>query len=436
MWFPVIIVSTCILALQEVTAAALASDPAVLLLQEYVQINTTSNNNLTPAVAFWKKLADAEGLPFNVVELNQGYPIVVIKWAGSNSSISSIMLNSHMDVVPAKQEDGWKFPPFSAHIENGVMYGRGTQDMKSVSIQYYEALRRLKANGVTLLRDVYMTLMPDEELGAEKGMIPFLQSEEFAKLNVGVELDEGTSYDIPSIPLFYQDKVVWQIEVTCHGVAAHGSTFPPNSATATGKCANVINRFLKFRDEEYAKYTKAGITDAGPYTSVNLNRINGGVANNVIPASVSLTFDIRLGTSVNEEEFEARINKWIAKAGDNITLTYINKNHQSPATVISDSNPFWKAFSSAAAKINLPIMPMVPPGSTDARHVRRAGYPAFGFSPMPNTPFLLHSVNERLDIEVFLKGIPIYQSIIESLASIPAADVADNLSSYLIYTAD
>ncbi|KAG6459227.1 hypothetical protein O3G_MSEX011265 [Manduca sexta] len=274
MWFPVIIVSTCILALQEVTAAALASDPAVLLLQEYVQINTTSNNNLTPAVAFWKKLADAEGLPFNVVELNQGYPIVVIKWAGSNSSISSIMLNSHMDVVPAKQEDGWKFPPFSAHIENGVMYGRGTQDMKSVSIQYYEALRRLKANGVTLLRDVYMTLMPDEELGAEKGMIPFLQSEEFAKLNVGVELDEGTSYDIPSIPLFYQDKVVWQIEVTCHGVAAHGSTFPPNSATATGKCANVINRFLKFRDEEYAKYTKAGITDAGPYTSVNLNRIN------------------------------------------------------------------------------------------------------------------------------------------------------------------
>ncbi|KAG6459228.1 hypothetical protein O3G_MSEX011265 [Manduca sexta] len=332
--------------------------------------------------------------------------------------------------------DGWKFPPFSAHIENGVMYGRGTQDMKSVSIQYYEALRRLKANGVTLLRDVYMTLMPDEELGAEKGMIPFLQSEEFAKLNVGVELDEGTSYDIPSIPLFYQDKVVWQIEVTCHGVAAHGSTFPPNSATATGKCANVINRFLKFRDEEYAKYTKAGITDAGPYTSVNLNRINGGVANNVIPASVSLTFDIRLGTSVNEEEFEARINKWIAKAGDNITLTYINKNHQSPATVISDSNPFWKAFSSAAAKINLPIMPMVPPGSTDARHVRRAGYPAFGFSPMPNTPFLLHSVNERLDIEVFLKGIPIYQSIIESLASIPAADVADNLSSYLIYTAD
>ncbi|KAG6459229.1 hypothetical protein O3G_MSEX011265 [Manduca sexta] len=203
--------------------------------------------------------------------------------------------------------DGWKFPPFSAHIENGVMYGRGTQDMKSVSIQYYEALRRLKANGVTLLRDVYMTLMPDEELGAEKGMIPFLQSEEFAKLNVGVELDEGTSYDIPSIPLFYQDKVVWQIEVTCHGVAAHGSTFPPNSATATGKCANVINRFLKFRDEEYAKYTKAGITDAGPYTSVNLNRINGGVANNVIPASVSLTFDIRLGTSVNEEEFEARV---------------------------------------------------------------------------------------------------------------------------------
>ena len=60
-------------------------------------------------------------------------------------------------------QEGWDYDPFGGHIDdNGVIYGRGTQDMKSVSIQYYEALRRLKENNVELLRDVYMTLMPGE----------------------------------------------------------------------------------------------------------------------------------------------------------------------------------------------------------------------------------------------------------------------------------
>jgi hypothetical protein len=36
--------------------------------------------------------------------------------------------------------------------------------MKSISIQYFEAMKRLKAKGVTLLRDVYMTLMPGKYL--------------------------------------------------------------------------------------------------------------------------------------------------------------------------------------------------------------------------------------------------------------------------------
>lgn len=60
-------------------------------------------------------------------------------------------------------QSGWSYNPFSGYIdENGDIYGRGTQDMKSVSIQYYTALCRLKANNVTFLRNVYMTLMPGE----------------------------------------------------------------------------------------------------------------------------------------------------------------------------------------------------------------------------------------------------------------------------------
>lgn len=58
-------------------------------------------------------------------------------------------------------QDGWTYPPFSGYLDsNGVIYGRGSQDMKSVGVQYYQALKKLKAKNITLLRDVYMTLMP------------------------------------------------------------------------------------------------------------------------------------------------------------------------------------------------------------------------------------------------------------------------------------
>ncbi|XP_031762935.2 aminoacylase-1-like [Galleria mellonella] len=413
-----------------------ADDPAVQRFQEYIRINTTTGGDLTPAVEFWTRLAAEQDVPINVYEYTKGYPIIVLKWAGLDSSLNSIQLNSHVDVVPADESEGWTYPPFGGVLtENGRIYGRGTQDMKSVTIQYYEALSRIKANNITLLRDVYMTIMPDEEVGGEDGMIPFLQSEEFSALNVGLELDEGAPSPIPIIPLFYQDKVVWQIKVDCYGEAAHGSTFPATNSTATGKCRNVIDALLKFREEQYIISTRATIFDAGVYTSVNLNRLNGGTANNIIPSVVSLTFDIRLGTRVNEDAFQAQLEQWIAEAGENITLTYISKNPQSPATVVSLSNPYWRAINQAARSLKVPIIPIVPPGSTDARHVRLAGVPAFGISPMANTPLLLHAVDEYLPASTFLKGINIYEQIITKLANIPSSDTSPDPSVYIVKTA-
>ena len=47
------------------------------------------------------------------------------------------------------------------------------------------------------------------------------------------------------------------------------------------------------------------------------------------------------------------------------------------------------------------------------------GYKAIGFSPMNNTPVLLHDHNEFIDEKVFLRGIEIYEKLIASLANLP-----------------
>jgi acetylornithine deacetylase/succinyl-diaminopimelate desuccinylase-like protein len=46
------------------------------------------------------------------------------------------------------------------------------------------------------------------------------------------------------------------------------------------------------------------------------------------------------------------------------------------------------------------------------------GIPAIGFSPMINTPQLLHDHNEFLNEKVFMRGVEIYETLIENLANL------------------
>ena len=58
-------------------------------------------------------------------------------------------------------QEHWKFEPFSAHKdEKGDIYGRGTQDMKCVGIQYLEAIDRMKKEGKSFLRTVHLSFVP------------------------------------------------------------------------------------------------------------------------------------------------------------------------------------------------------------------------------------------------------------------------------------
>lgn len=65
----------------------------------------------------------------------KGKPIFLMTWPGKKPELGSILLVSHMDVVPVEPEK-WTYDPFAAHKdEKGNIYARGTQDMKSVGIQ-------------------------------------------------------------------------------------------------------------------------------------------------------------------------------------------------------------------------------------------------------------------------------------------------------------
>lgn len=66
----------------------------------------------------------------------------------------------------------------------------------------------------------------------------------------------------------------------------------------------------------------------------------------------------------------------------------------------------------------LKIRPQVFPGGTDSRFIRGVNIPSIGFSPIFNTPILLHDHDEFLHADVYLRGIEIYKKIIPKVANI------------------
>ena len=118
------------------------------------------------------------------------------------------------------------------------------------------------------------------------------------------------------------------------------------------------------------------------------------------------------------DKFEAMIMQWVEEAGSGIEVKFEAKYTDQTLTSVAENDPWYQAFMKGAAKHKLEITPRIFPAGTDSRYIREVGISAFGFSPMNNTPVLLHDHNEFLNENVFLKGIDIFCDIIAEMASV------------------
>ncbi|KAF5276177.1 hypothetical protein FQA39_LY18599 [Lamprigera yunnana] len=322
-------------------------DIAVENFRTYLRIPSVHPNvDYGTCLKFIEKLAKELGLETNVYRPIQNKPHIILTWTGSEANLPSILLNSHMDVVPVF-EDKWSHKPFDADMdENGNIYARGAQDIKSLGIQYLEAIRRLKQNGFKPKRTVHVAFVSDEETGGLEGMMVFSKTTDFKKLNIGFALDEGNPSPDDSLLAFYGEKRSWKFFVHCTGQPGHGSLLLDN--TAGEKIQYIIDKFYSFRAEEIKRLEESHNDD--DITSVNLTILKGGVQSNVIPPEFIIGFDTRVPTQ-HFEKFERTVRKWCKDAGEGVTIEDVVKDDDVPHTKVDDSNPFWVALKKALQKM-------------------------------------------------------------------------------------
>lgn len=392
-------------------------DLAVENFREYLRIPSVHPNvDYEPCVKFLKEQAQGLGLPVVVHRIEPTKPIVIITWIGKEPTVPSIMLNSHMDVVPVF-EDKWTHKPFSADIDkDGKIFARGSQDMKCVGNQYLETVRRLKQKGILLKRTLHLSFVPDEEIGGVQGLKAFVHKQEFRDLNVGCALDEGMANPTDEFILFYGERAIWHILIRCPGQPGHGSLLLEN--TAGEKINYILNKIYELRKHESDKLKNNPDLTIGDVLTLNLTEMNGGVQANVIPPELSIMIDCRIPVTMDIIEWEKTLNKWCKDAGEGVIIECEQKEPLVPITQLNDDNSYYVAFKKATDHLGLKILPRIFPGGTDSRFVREIGIPAFGFSPMNFTPVLLHDNDEFLTVDTFLKGIEIYCTLIPEIANV------------------
>jgi len=129
------------------------------------------------------------------------------------------------------------------------------------------------------------------------------------------------------------------------GTAGHGSLLLPN--TAGEKLSYVVNKLMEFRKSQVKRLEEDPTIDIGDVTTVNLTQIEGGVQNNVVPASLEVGFDIRVAITEDLVALEKKIRDWCKEAGSGVELNFEWQDPYAAPTKIDASNPYWLAFKQA-----------------------------------------------------------------------------------------
>jgi acetylornithine deacetylase len=94
---------------------------------------------------------------------HSGTPIVVGIHRPRDEKGRSLILQSHIDIVPAGPGDMWSAPPFEPKIDGDWMYGRGSADMKAGAAANIFALDALRRVGAQPAATVYIQSVVEEE---------------------------------------------------------------------------------------------------------------------------------------------------------------------------------------------------------------------------------------------------------------------------------
>ncbi len=434
------------------------SDLAVQWMQQYLRIDTTNPpGHEMQAVAFYKRILDAEGIENKVFEYAPGRGDLWARIPHTTAQAQRpLILLNHMDVVTSDASH-WRVPPFSGEIKDGWLWGRGAQDMKDEGLAQLVVMVMLKREQIALDRDVIFLAVADEEaegtgtdwfIAHERDL---LEGSEFL-INEGGEnlLENGR---VKYVGVDVGEKTTFWLKVTAHGRPGHASRPIPDSAP--NRLIRALDKIIAYRTPlQVLPVVEEFLREMAPYEppeqariyrnirkavedkkfqqevekdeslnfllrdTISLTMLGGSQQTNVIPPEAWANLDVRILPGGDPKALLAQLVRVVDDP--NVTLEPMNDEFRQ-ANYSPTNTALYDAIRKVSAEYfpGTPVVPHITSGYTENQRYRPLGINCYGFNPYAATEDegnTEHGNDERIRVEEVRRGPRILFDVVAAVA--------------------
>ncbi|MDH3277608.1 MAG: M20/M25/M40 family metallo-hydrolase [Nitrosopumilus sp.] len=355
---------------------------AVKMLEKALRLYTPSLNERAMAEFLADKCDD---LGFEDIQIDEVGNIIAKKGSGS----PKVLLCGHMDVVPGKVK---------VRKEGDFLYGRGASDAKAPLMAMLFAAASIENNNGTII----FVGAVDEE-GNATGIKNLVKNE----MDVDYAVF-GEPSGINQVTIAYKGRLAINLKVTVED-SAH--------ASAPWLSKNAIEESMIFTSE-----LKKGLESSqegkskGMLLTSTLTEITGGTSHNVTPKECDATLDIRIPVNMNCKSVEQKISTLVKDIA-------LRRKVDAFYSILDETEPFEAPHNSAIVRaFTLGIMEVENSRPTLIRKTGTGDMNVIGNQwsiPVvtygPGDPHQAHTIDERVSIEEYLKGIEILKKTLKHL---------------------
>ncbi|KXB32679.1 succinyl-diaminopimelate desuccinylase [Dechloromonas denitrificans] len=371
------------------------SDPTLDLAQQIIGRPSVTPEDGGCCDLFAERL---QALGFSIEFINRNG--VTNLWARRGTTKPLFVFAGHTDVVPTGPLEKWTSPPFAPEIRNGMLYGRGTADMKSSLAAMLTASEAFVAANPNHPGSLAFLLTSDEEGDANDGTIAVVE----ALKARGERLDfcvigEPTSVDTLGDMIKNGRRGSLSGVLTVKGIQCH-IAYPEKGRNPIHEAAPALAELAATEWDQGNEYF--------PPTTWQISNIHGGTgATNVVPGHVEIKFNFRFSTASTPEGLQQRLGAILEKH----KLDYEIKWTLGAKPFLTGRGPLADAATTAIREIcTIDTELSTTGGTSDGRFIAEICEQLLEIGPVNATS---HKIDECVEVAALPKLSAIYCRILE-----------------------
>ncbi len=323
-------------------------------------------------------------------------------WARRGKDGPLFVFAGHTDVVPTGPEENWKFPPFEPTVDSGLLYGRGTADMKGSIACMVTACERFINNNPNHTGSIAFLITSDEEGPAHDGTVKVIETLEGRNEKIDwclVGEPSSTSKVCDVIKNGRRGSIGCTLKVK--GKQGHVA-YPHLAKNPIHEFAPVLKILTETEWDQGNEFF--------PPTTFQVSNIHSGTGvTNVIPGECEVVFNFRFSTALTDTQIRQRVEALL----DEHHVEYEIDWALSGQAFLTERGDLVSATQSAIKEVcgfNSELS--TAGGTSDGRFIAPTGAQVVELGPLNAT---IHQVNECVAVKDLETLSDVYEKILNTL---------------------